>query len=43
MMIYEGKSVFEGIAIGPLYIYKKEMQSVKRVKVEDTEAEKARY
>ena len=43
MMIYEGKSVFEGIAIGPLYIYKKEMQSVKRVKVEDTEAEKVRY
>ncbi len=43
MDIYEGKAVFEGIAIGKLNIYQKKEQSVKRVKVDDTEAEKKRY
>ena len=43
MIIYEGKAVFEGIAIGKISVYKKQEQAVKRVKVEDTEAEKARY
>lgn len=43
MIIYEGKAVFEGIAIGKISVYKKQEQDVKRVKVEDTEAEKARY
>ncbi|MBR6223417.1 MAG: phosphoenolpyruvate--protein phosphotransferase [Lachnospiraceae bacterium] len=43
MVIYEGKAVFEGIAIGKLNIYQKKEQSVKRVKVDDTEAEKKRY
>ena len=43
MTIYEGKSVFEGVAIGKISVYTKSEQSVKRTKVEDTEAEKARY
>lgn len=43
MIIYEGKAVCEGIAIGKISVYKKQEQAVKRVKVEDTEAEKARY
>ena len=43
MIIYEGKAVFEGSAIGKISVYKKQEQAVKRVKVEDTEAEKARY
>lgn len=43
MVIYEGKAVFEGIAIGKLYVYKKQEQSVKRVKIDDPEAEKKRY
>ena len=43
MVIYEGKAVFEGIAIGKISVYKKQEQSVKRIKVDDTEAEKKRY
>ena len=43
MTIYDGKAVFEGIAIGRISVYKKNEQVVKRVKVEDTDAEKARY
>ncbi len=43
MTIYEGKAVFEGVAIGKLSVYKKEEQSVKRVKTEDAGAEKKRY
>ena len=43
MTIYEGKAVFEGVAIGKLSVYKKNEQAVKRVKVEDVEAEIARY
>ena len=43
MTIYEGKAVFEGVAIGKLSVYKKQEQSVKRVKIEDSEAEKKRY
>ena len=43
MTVYEGKAVFEGVAIGKLYVYTKSEQSVKRVKVEDTAAEIARY
>ena len=43
MMTYEGKSVFEGVAIGKLAVYRKVEQSVKRIKVEDPEAEIARY
>jgi phosphotransferase system enzyme I (PtsI) len=43
MEIYEGKSVFEGIAIGRISVYKKQEQSVKRVKIEDKAAEIERY
>ncbi|SNU06065.1 phosphoenolpyruvate--protein phosphotransferase [Lachnospiraceae bacterium] len=43
MIIYDGKAVFEGIAIGKISVYKKQEQQVKRIKVDDTEAEKKRY
>ena len=43
MEIYEGKSIFKGIAIGKIFYYQKGAQQVKREKVEDTTAEKARY
>ncbi len=38
-----GKSIFKGIAIGRILFYQKGEQQVKRVKVEDTEAELKRY
>lgn len=43
MVIYEGKAVFEGVAIGKISVYAKNEQSVKRIKVEDTAAEIDRY
>lgn len=43
MNIYEGKSVFNGVAIGKISVYKKGEQKVKRVKVEDAEAEIGRF
>jgi len=43
MTIYEGKAVFEGVAIGKLSVYRKNEQTVKREKIEDVDAEKARY
>ncbi len=43
MVIYDGKAVFEGIAIGRISVYKKQEQKVKRVKIDDIEAEKKRY
>ena len=43
MIVYEGKAVFEGIAIGKLSVYKKNEETVKREKAEDVEAEVARY
>ena len=39
MQIYKGKSVFGGIAIGKISVYKKDEQLVKRVKIEDADAE----
>ena len=38
-----GKSILKGIAIGKILFYQKGQQQVKRIKVEDTEAEKKRY
>ena len=38
-----GKSILKGIAIGKILYYQKGEQSVKRVKIEDTEAELKRY
>lgn len=43
MVIYEGKAVFEGVAIGKLSVYKKSEQMVKREKITDVEAEINRY
>ena len=43
MYIYEGKSVFGGIAIGKISVYKKEERQVRRVKAADTEAEITRF
>ena len=43
MQIYEGKSVFGGIAIGKIRVYKKDEKQVKRRKIEDEEAEVSRY
>ena len=43
MVIYSGKSVFGGIAIGKLYDYAKDDSMVKRVNIEDPEAEIERY
>lgn len=43
MEIIQGKAIFGGIAIGPISFFAKEQKQVKRTKVEDTEAEVARY
>ncbi len=43
MVVYSGKAVFEGVAIGKLSVYKKNEETVKREKVADVEAEVARY
>lgn len=42
-MILEGKSVFSGIAMGKLAIYRKKGNQVKREKVADVEAEVTRF
>ena len=43
MRLYNGKSVFNGIAIGKIRVYKKDVQQVKRTKVTDMEAELSRF
>lgn len=43
MKVYKGKSVFNGIAIGKIFLYQKGEQQVKRYKVEDVDAEVARF
>ena len=43
MQVYSGKSVFGGIAIGKISVYKKNEQQVKRARTEDTKGELARY
>ena len=43
MQVFQGKSVFGGIAIGKISVYKKDEQQVRRRSVEDPEAEIARY
>ena len=43
MQVYNGKSVFGGIAIGKISVYQKKEQQVKRVKIEDPDQEMARY
>ena len=43
MEILQGKSVFGGIAIGPLSVFRQDEVLVKRQKVSDAEAEVRRY
>lgn len=43
MEVFNGKSVFGGIAIGKIYIYQKGEQQVRRIRVDDTAQEKSRY
>lgn len=43
MEVYQGKSVFGGIAIGRISVHKKGEQQVKRVRIEDPEQEILRY
>lgn len=43
MLTYHGKSVFGGVAIGRIFVYKKGEQQVKRCKVADSEAEVKRF
>lgn len=43
MQVYNGKSVFGGIAIGKISVYQKGEQQVKRVKIADADAEMERY
>ena len=43
MQVYSGKSVFGGIAIGKINVYRKNEQQIKRVRTEDTKGELARY
>jgi len=41
--VFQGKSIFKGVAIGPLLYYGKKETTVRREKIEDTDAEVARY
>ena len=42
-LLYRGKSVFGGIAIGRISVYKKGARQVKRVKIENPDVEMARF
>ncbi len=39
MQCFQGKSVYKGIAMGPIVVLKKNDYQVKRNRIEDTEAE----
>ncbi len=43
MLTFSGKSVFGGIAIGKIKVYKKDEQKVKRARIEDADKEVERY
>ena len=43
MRVYQGKSVFGGIAIGKIHVYRKGEQKVTRSRIADVEAELARF
>lgn len=43
MKVYRGKSVYHGVAIGPLCLYQPPEPPVKRVHIEDVSAETARF
>ena len=42
MQCFQGKSVYKGIAMGPVVVLKKNDYQVKRTRIEDAEAEEAR-
>ena len=43
MKVYQGKSVFSGVAIGRICVYKREQQQVVRSKISDVEREIRRF
>ncbi|MCM1299444.1 MAG: phosphoenolpyruvate--protein phosphotransferase [Firmicutes bacterium] len=43
MKTYIGKGVYSAVAIGNISVFKKQDESVRRIRIEDTEAEKLRY
>ena len=43
MVTFSGKSVLKGVAIGKLYIFKKQEYTMVKKSVEDVEAEVARF
>lgn len=43
MKVFNGKSVFSGIAIGKICIYRKSSQKVRRITIDDPEQEIQRY
>ena len=43
MLKFNGKSVLSGVAIGKLYIFKKQEYTLVKLKVEDAEAEVTRF
>ncbi|MDE6701377.1 MAG: phosphoenolpyruvate--protein phosphotransferase, partial [Acetatifactor sp.] len=43
MKTYSGKSVYSGIAIGRIHVYKKNESMVRREKIDDPDAEMERY
>lgn len=43
MQLQNGKSVFGGVAIGKIHIYSKEESQIKREKIDDVQAELARF
>ena len=43
MLVKEGKSVFNGVAIGKIFVYRKADKAVSQNQVEDTTAEMARF
>ena len=42
MQCFQGKSVYKGIAMGPVVVLRKNDYQVKRTRIEDAEAEAAR-
>lgn len=43
MIVREGKSVFKGVAIGNIFVYRKAEKAVSKEQIEDTAAELARF
>ena len=43
MQICHGKSVFGGIAIGKIHVFSKKEKQIKRIRIEDSAKETARY